>query len=111
MIKGITITFVDRIQSDVDELNRPIYTEELEHIDNVLVAPASESEITDTLNLYGRKAIYTLALPKGDSHIWTGKQVEFFGRRWNVIGDCIEGIEDLIPLDWNRKVRVEAING
>ena len=36
-------------------------------------------------------------------------EVEFFGRKWKVIGMPTEGIEGLIPLYWNKKVRVEAI--
>lgn len=110
MIKGITIIFYEREQIWTDELGRPEYAETAEEIENVLVYPASEEEITDTLTLYGRKAVYTLGIPKDDSHTWTGHEVEFFDRRWKVIGDETQGIEDLIPGDWNKKVRVETVN-
>ncbi|WCZ54960.1 hypothetical protein [Latilactobacillus phage TMW 1.1365 P1] len=76
-------------------------------MDNVLVAPASADDITNQLNLTGRKAIYTLAIPKGDTHDWENKPVEFFGQRWKVFGIPLEGIDELIPLDWNKKVTVE----
>lgn len=110
MIKGITVVLYERTQAGTDSLNRPIYEESAEEIENVLVAPASEQEITDNFTLYGRKAVYTLAVPKGDEHVWAGKEVEFFNRRWSVIGDEVQGIEDMIPLSWNKKVRVEAVN-
>ena len=110
MIKGITITLYEKTASGTDELNNPTYTETEEEIENVLVYPASEAEITDNLTLYGRRAVYTLGIPKGDTHTWAGKEVEFFSRRWKVIGDEVQGIEDLIPLSWNKKVNVEAIN-
>ena len=55
----------------------------------------------------GRKAVYTLAIPKGDTHEWEDQKVIFFGKEWRVFGAELEGIEDLIPLDWNKKVYVE----
>lgn len=110
-MKGITVTLYERMQSDSDAFNRPEYTEIPVEVSNVLVAPATEAgqELLDVLNLTGRKAVYTLAIPKGDTHSWEGCRVDFFGERWRVIGLPTEGIEDLIPLAWNRKVQVERI--
>ena len=109
-IKGITVVLLERTQSGTNALNQPVYTEKETEVENVLVAPASEQEITDTLTLYGRKAVYTLGLPKGDAHTWAGNRVQFFDRTWSVIGDVQEGIEDMIPLSWNKKIRVETVN-
>lgn len=107
MIRGITIKLFNREQTGVDGFNRPIYSETEEEIPNVLVAPTSEQEVLDTLNLTGRKAVYTMAIPKGDTHDWENKTVEFFGQKWRTVGMPISGIESMIPLDWNTKVRVE----
>lgn len=107
-MKGITITIYDRTQTGTDELNHPIYREVPVSVDNVLVAPVNSTEVLDTYNLTGRKAVYQLAIPKGDTHQWTaGKKVSFFGEDWRIIEIAEEGIEKLIPLDWNKKVRVE----
>lgn len=107
-MKGITITIYDRTQTGTDELNHPIYREVPVSVDNVLVAPVNSTEVLDTYNLTGRKAVYQLAIPKGDTHQWTaGKRVSFFGEDWRIIEIAEEGIEELIPLDWNKKVRVE----
>ena len=110
-MKGITVTLYSRTQSGTDAFNRPIYTETEVSVDNVLVAPATEAgqEVLDTLDLTGRKAVYTLAIPKGDTHQWEGNRVGFFGEVWQVVGIPTEGIEDLIPLQWNKKVKVERI--
>lgn len=110
-MKGITVTLYERTQNGTDDFNRPIYEETPVEVENVLVSPADTGgdEILETLNLTGRKAIYTLALPKGDNHHWEGNRVSFFGETWQVIGIPTEGIEDLIPLQWNRKVRVDRI--
>lgn len=110
-MRGITVTLYERTQSGTDAFNRPTYTETAVAVDNVLVAPATEAgqEVLDTLDLTGRKAVYTLAIPKGDTHAWEGNKVAFFGETWQVVGIPTEGIEDLIPLQWNKKVRVERI--
>ena len=107
-MKGITITLWDRTKTDVDELNNPVYTETSVSVDNVLVAPVNSTEVLDTYNLTGRKAVYQLAIPKGDTNNWTaGTKVSFFGEDWRIIELAEEGIESLIPLQWNKKVRVE----
>lgn len=109
-IKGITVTLYTRTQSGTDDFNRPVYTETAVNVDNVLVAPVSDAdEVLDTLNLTGHEIIYQLAIPKGDAHTWTGCKVGFFGSLFNVIGEPVEGIEAMIPLSWNRKVKVERI--
>ena len=65
--------------------------------------------MTDIVDPEGRRAVYILGLPKGDTHRWEGCRVRFFGEVWRVIGKPTEGIEHLIPLQWNRKVKVESI--
>lgn len=105
---GIEVTLYTRTQTGTDPLNHPIYEEVPEVVENVLVAPMSTQEILDTLNLTGREAVYQLGIPKGDDHEWTaGSKVSFFGEDWRVIGLPQEGIEELVPLSWNKKVRVE----
>ena len=108
LIKGITVNLLVRTQTGTDDFNRPIYSEEYIPVDNVLVAPLSDTEILDTINLTGRKAVYQLAIPKGDAHTWEDMKVQFFGETWRVIGKPTLGIEADIPLDWNKKVKVES---
>ena len=107
-ITGITITLYDLTQTGTDPLNKPVYAETPVQVDNVLVAPVSSTEQLETYTLTGRKAVYQLGIPKGDTHDWkAGKKVSFFGADWRVIGIPTEGIEEMIPLDWNKKVQVE----
>lgn len=110
-LKGITVTLYTKTQTGMDDFHRPIYTETAVDVDNVLVAPASEQEILDTLELTGRRVVYTLGLPKGEANNWTDKKVRFFGQDFRTIGAPVEGIEAMIPLEWNRKVRCERIDG
>ena len=107
-MRGITVTLYDRTQTGVDALNHPVYTVEAVNVDNVLVAPAASAEVLEPYNLDGRRGEYIMAIPKGDTHEWTaGKKVGFFGAEWRIIELPEEGIEWLIPLGWNKKVRVE----
>ena len=60
--------------------------------------------------LYGRRKLYQIAVPKGDSHRWSNCRVSFFGKMWRVIGGEKRGIESSIPLLWNAIYTVEAID-
>lgn len=107
LIKGITVTLFDRVETGKDGFNRPVYEEIPVKVENVLVSPASETDIVSQLNLTGKKAVYTLAIPKGDRHNWVDRNVQFFGKMWRTFGFPIKGIDENIPLDWNVKVTVE----
>ena len=105
--QGITVTLYEETQIGEDAFNQAIFEETPVEGENVLVTPSSQSEILDSVNLYGKKAVYTLAIPKGDTHDLEDRRVDFFGKRWRVFGIPSEGIDGLIPLDWNKKVTVE----
>lgn len=111
LIHGIPIVLYERTLTGTDAFNRPTYEPTPETIENVLIEPLSDAEILETLNLTGRRAVYRLCLPKGDAHDWTDRTVEFYGEQWHTIGTVQEWIEDMVPLEWNRKIRVERING
>lgn len=106
-IKGITVALINKVETGKDPFGKPIYEDSEILVDNVLVSPTSSDDIVNQLNLTGKKAVYTLAIPKGDTHIWEDQEVRFFGKRWRVFGAEQQGIEEMIPLDWNKKVTVE----
>lgn len=108
MIKGVTVQLISQIESGVDAFNAPVYTEQTINVENVLIGEPTTQDIVDDLQMYGKRCAYTLAIPKGDTNVWEDQIVEFFGRRWRVYGNVTQGIEDLIPLFWNKKVHVEA---
>lgn len=107
-IKGIRVILIDKIESGKDPFNNPIYEFKEIPVDNVLVAPVNTDDIVNTLELSGKKAVYQLGIPKGDTHDWENKEIRFFGQRFKSFGKTIQGIDHLIPLDWNKKVLVEA---
>jgi len=106
-IKGITVTLINKKEVGKDPFGNPIYEDVEIEVDNVLVSPVSTEDIVHTLELTGKKAVYTLAIPKGDENDWEDAEVIFFGQRWRTFGFVTQGIDHLIPLDWNKKVMVE----
>lgn len=106
-IQGIPVTLIERRETGRDALNAPVYEETETVIENVLVAPAASDDIVGTMDLEGKKLVYTLAIPKGDTHSWIDVKVRFWGRTFKSFGFPTEGIEANIPLDWNKKVTVE----
>lgn len=90
-----------------DKTNRPITREVPVVVKGCLYAPVSTDDVVNTLNLTGKKAVYQLAIPKGDVNDWENAKVEFLGEKWRTIGIPEEGIAGNIPLKWNRKIKVE----
>lgn len=107
MIRGITITLYEKEETGRDAFGAPVFSQTPVQVDNVLVGEPSGEEQVNELQLYGRRLAYTLAIPKGDTHSWENVTVEFFGRKFRSYGAVTQGIEALIPLCWNKKVKVE----
>lgn len=106
-IKGITVTLINNKEVGRDPFDNPIFEDVEIEVENVLIKPTSTEDVVNTKDLTGRTAVYTLAIPKGDTNTWENQEVRFFGERWRVFGIPLQGIEELIPLDWNKKVMVE----
>lgn len=107
LIKGTPVKLHIRTQNGVDAFNRPIYADETVTVDNVLIGSPSSEDVINEMNLSGKRIAYTLGIPKGDTHSWENADVEFFGMKFRTIGFPTQGIEENIPLSWNKKVQVE----
>lgn len=109
-ITGITIQIAVQTQTGEDAFGAPTYDEVLEEVKDVLVGEPSTDDITNSISLYGKKAAYQLGIPKRDTHTWEDTEVilpEPFAGRYKTIGYPTAGIEENIPLRWNRKVLIE----
>ena len=106
-MRGITVTLYERTEGPADEFNRPTWTETATEVANVLVAPLSDDEIIQTLNLTGRRARYQLGIPKGDTHNWVDAKVIIWGQPFRTFGYPMTGEQENIPLRWGQNVRVE----
>lgn len=106
-LHGITVKLHEKKEVGKDELNRPVYEDTTVNVDNVLVGEPNDQDIAAVDNITGRKVAYALGIPKGDTHNWIDTEVEFFGEKFRTVGIPVQGIEDMIPLAWNKRVRVE----
>lgn len=106
-MRGISVTLHVKTQTGVDGLNNPVYSDDTVVVENVLVGQPTSEDAVSSLSLYGKRLAYVLGIPKGDEHIWTNTEVEFFGKKFKTFGDVIEGIEELVPTSWHKKVMVE----
>ena len=70
-LRGIAVVLYTKNKVGEDEFGAPVYEELPEVVNDVLVGEPEGSDITDTLNLTGKRLAYTLAIPKGDTHIST----------------------------------------
>ena len=107
-LHGITVTLITR-EARLDDYNHPTWIEHREDVNNVLVGEPVQAELTSSIDTKQARAAYTLGIPKGDAHNWEDAIVEFWGRRWRQYGRIIQGIDDLVPLDWNKKITVEEV--
>ena len=107
LIRGIPVVLYVRTDTgETDAFGRAIVTETPVTVENVLVQPLQRTTDvpTEETNITGEKTSYILGIPKGDTHDWKNARVEFFGETFRTESGEWQGIEALIPLDWNRKI-------
>ena len=111
-MKGTTVILYETALSGYDELGNPIYTETPVEVEDVLVGEPSTDDIATSTALYQKVIRYMLGIPKGDTHDWTDKKIEWTDAYGHThvcksFGYPITGIEANIPLRWHMKVRCE----
>ena len=105
-MKGMTIQYVVKTQTGTDAFGAPIWSEQIENVDDVLVGQPSADDVNTSVSLYGKKLDFVLGIPRGDTHSWTDTEVIIFGDRYRTLGYPERGIDENIPLRWNRNVKV-----
>lgn len=106
-IHGVDVTLYEKKQTGTDPMGNPVFEEIPVVVSNVLIGSPGAQDVKSLQDLTGRTCVYTLGLPKGDTHDWENRRVHFFGDDFMTFGIPTNGIEDLIPLEWNKKVMVE----
>lgn len=107
LLRGVPVTLYVRTATETkDAFGREQYTETATVIDNVLIQPLQRTTDvpTETTNITGEKTSYILGIPKTDTHDWKNCRVDFFGNSYRTESGEWQGIDDLIPGDWNRKI-------
>lgn len=113
-MRGITVTLYTKTADSTDPFGAPVWTEKAVTVDNVLVGQPDTDDITSSTDLYGKRIDYMLGIPKGDTHDWTDKRVEWtdaYGRtmKCETFGFPVTGVEHLVPTPWHMKVRCQRI--
>ena len=107
MIKGITVTLFDQVPTGADPFGKVLYDEIPTNVENVLVSPLTAEEIVSAQQLDGCHAEYELCIPKGDMHTWRNRRVRIWDEDYRTVGPVKKWQEEQLPLDWNKKVKVE----
>ena len=63
-LKGTTVILYEKEKIGVDDFGEDIFREIPVEVENVLISPESSTDIVDDLNIFGKKAVYTLGIPK-----------------------------------------------
>lgn len=109
-IKGKSVVLHTRTVKEYDPLGNPIYQTADTTVYNVLWNVSTADDLIDTSRLEGTQELYTLSIPKGDTNTWLENTVTFNGKTFHCYAES-EGIDNLTPLEWNKKVLVERYNG
>lgn len=110
---GQTVTLYEKTKTGLDAFGAPVYEEIPVTVENVLIGEPTTDEISQAADLYEKKIMYMIGIPKGDTHNWVDSVVEWvdaYGIRHKCrsFGLPITGIEKNIPTPWHMKVRLEA---
>lgn len=106
-IQGIDVKLYTTEKNGVDEFGVPVLVETPVTVSNVLVGQPKSEEIADSISLYGKRLVYMLSIPKGDTNEWENKTVEIYGKKFHTFGSTIMYMEHITPLSWNKQIRVE----
>ena len=107
MIKGTTIQLVSETVVDYDPFGAPVVEKTLEDVADVLVGQPSTDDVTNSMEMYGKRIEYVLGIPKGDTHNWIDTEVIIWGQHYKTFGFPTTGEEANIPLRWGQNIKVE----
>lgn len=108
LIKGQDVVLHIANQIGVNSLGEPVmdYSDSVT-VNNVLIEPVINEELTADSELYGKHTAYQLHIPKADTHKWEDTFVDFYGCRWRTKGELSIYDPNLTPLSWKGKIGVE----
>ena len=116
-MRGVTVKLYEGTAGEADAFNAPtINWGDGVNVENVLIGEPTTDDITSSTELYGKKLVCVLGIPKGDSHDWQDKIVEWvdaYGTTHTLktYGFPVTGIEANIPTRWHKKVWCEKYGG
>lgn len=107
MIKGEKVILIEKTMSGRDPFGVPIYDYREVEVDNVIVGTPSTDDLINDVNIYGKSLMFTLGIPKGDTHNWKDAEVFIRGELYKTYGFPLTQTDANVPLAWNTQVKVE----
>lgn len=110
VIRGIQVEVVRTTTSLDDHGNEVPGVESYELVNNVLPAPTSTSDLSET-RPNGDRVDIVFHFPKTYKRSLRGTFIEYNGVRYSVLGDPQAYLDSLTPLDWDRAVEAVVVDG
>lgn len=110
-LKTETVKLISKVKIGEDPFGAPVYEETEVDVSGVLVGFPEAQDVTDELNLTGKRIAYALGIPKGDTNTWYDTFVIIRGERFRTIGRPVYGTPGNMPMWWSGKVMVEHYGG
>lgn len=102
-----TIKIAVLTEAGTDAFHRPITTKVWEEVKGCVVGSPSSDDVTNELNLSGKRIAYVILIPKGDTHTWEGTEVEIGGEVYKTIGKPVRSFADLPRIPCDQRISVE----
>ncbi|MBF0911167.1 MAG: hypothetical protein HXK61_00060 [Atopobiaceae bacterium] len=110
VIKGVPVKVI-RASVTTDEHGNEIPdTETYEQVDNVLPAPVSTTDLSES-RPNGDRVDMMFHFPKTYKRSLRGAFIEYNNVRFSVVGDPQPYLDSLTPLDWDRPVEAVVVDG
>lgn len=106
MIKGETVTLVVKTATGTNPFGETTYSTINENVVDVLVELLSAEELVADMEYFGKKTMYKLHIPIGDTHTWEDTEVIVRGKTYKTIGPLVEYPQNMVPLRWNKQIKV-----
>lgn len=110
VIRGVQVEVVRTAAALDDHGNEIPGVESFELVDNVLPAPTSTSDLSET-RPNGYRVDIIFHFPKTYKRSLRGTFIEYNGVRYSVLGDPQAYLDSLTPLDWDREVEAVVVDG
>lgn len=107
MIRGETVILLEQAPMGTDPFGKPIYEDIEVAVENVIIGSPGTDDVTADLNILGKKLVFVLGIPKGDTHDWKDKIIIIRGDKFRTYGFPLTQTEANIPGRWNTQVKVE----
>lgn len=110
-MKGMSITFSQKVASGTDDLNNPTYTEQDVTVADCLVAPITEpASAREQQAMDQSRDQVRVHLPKASTDDVANSTFSYNGKTFTVDSDSVVFMDDNTPTRWNRYFRAESVN-